>query len=208
MKKFILSISVLAFTISAFAFDGEISIHYKGNAEAKEDYTLTWHIANGKARLDFYMAATSVTTVFLPQGGNKVILYNIGANQYFSSTIDNIPTVEEYKVSETAETKTVNGFVCTKYVFRSFSSGKVIESWIAKGLNVDWNTIPNTIRMLPESRIMAKYDITGVPLETSIKDENGIASQSNTISVKQTAQPAEIFTVPAGYKAEESVLSK
>src|SRR6218665_2308310 len=99
MKKIILSISVLAFAISAFAFDGEISIHYKGDASKKEDYNLKWNIAKGKARADFFLAATNTTTVFLPQGGNKVVLYNLGGSEYYNSTIDNIPTVEEYKIS-------------------------------------------------------------------------------------------------------------
>ncbi|HEY0262054.1 MAG TPA: DUF4412 domain-containing protein [Chitinophagales bacterium] len=198
MKRIILSISAFLLAFSAFAFEGEISIHYKGDAEKKEDYKITWHIANGKSRADFFMAATNSTTVILPQGGSKVQLYVVGANQFFNTAVTNIPTVEEYKANETTETKTIAGNICTKYIFKSFT-GKTVESWVAKGVDVDWNSVPETIRMLPEIRIMAKYEIKGTPLETTIVDGGNIASQSNVISVKQGSQSAETFAVPVGF---------
>lgn len=198
MRKIIFAVAFIVCTVSVFGFEGEITVRYKGKAETKEDYTLTFHVGGGKSRVDFLYGETGVKSVFLPQGGDKVIIYNLNDTRFFNSTISDIPSVEEYKIQETSETKTISGYACTKYIFKSFT-GKTVESWIAKNLSMNWSSIPNVIRMLPEARIMAKYDILGVPMETIIVDETGVLSKSTLVAVKQQTPAAIVFQLPAGY---------
>lgn len=210
MKKILSFIAVCSITISALAFEGEISVHYIGNAEQKENYNLTWYFSGDKYRLDvLYVGSESngKASVFLPNGGNKVVIYNTNPSteldyKYFNATVDKIPTVEEYKVVATEETRTIAGFVCKKYIFKSFT-GKTVESWITQSIDIDWAEISAPLRMLPEARIMAKYEIKGFPLSTIIRDESGTVAQSTLISIKQRPQAPELFAIPEGYTEME-----
>lgn len=210
MKKILSFVTICSIAISALAFEGEVSIHYMGNTEQKENFNLTWYFSAGKYRLDVLYAGSESNgkaSVFLPNGGNKVIIYNTNPSaaldyKYFNATVDKVPTVEEYKVIPTEETKTIAGFVCKKYVFKSFT-GKTVESWITQDIDIDWTTIAAPLRMLPEARIMAKYEITGFPLETITRDESGVVAQSTLISIKQRPQAQELFVIPEGYSEME-----
>ena len=205
MKKLLFLLAMCALVNSSFAFDGVVSIQFKGNA--KEDFKLTWHITDAKCRLDMLYTGAESTgkpTVFLPgNGANKVIMYNSNAAtaqdyKYYDATVEKVPVLDNYKVTATNETKTIGGFMCVKYIFKS-DNGKVVESWIAKDINVDWSNYAIAFRTITELQIMAKYDVKGFPLESTIKDASGVVTSYTLNYAKKETQAADLFLLPVGY---------
>lgn len=206
MKRIFSFTVFFATAISAMAFEGEITVQFKGNPLLKEDYSYTWHFSAQKYRLDVLYTgeeANGKSAVYLPDGTNKVIVYNTNPTtewdyKYFSLVVDKVPEVEEYTIDTTEETKTIDSFVCTKYIFTS-KTGRTTETWVAKEIAINWNGFVAPFRALPELRILAKYNISGFPLETIMKDNEKIIAVSTLVSIKQEPQEISLFSIPEGY---------
>ncbi len=214
MKKsnLILSLSILfifAFQIITSAqpkFEGKVNMKmtYQG-----ESHNMSYLIKGNKIRMEVSEGGHSAVMIF-DEGNKKMMMIMPQQNMYMEipvdqNTADNMDQDnKDVEFTKTGETKTINGYKCEKWLYKSNDDQGV--AWMTKELGAFTMFSGGSMRGSDNKpEWMKEIESEGAfPMEVDIKDKDGKdQGKLEVTSVQKESLDASLFTVPSGYKKFE-----
>lgn len=191
-----------SFSFSQENFEGKINLKMTSNGESHE---MSYLVKNNKMRMEVNEAGHSAVILFDPVS-KKMTMLMPQQNMYMEMPInkeianemnkDN----EDVKFTKTGETRTINGYKCEKWIYKS--KDEQGEAWMTKDLG--------KLKMFSgysmqdksnQPEWMKEIESEGAfPMLVNIKDNSGNdQGKMEVTSVNKESLDASLFKVPAGY---------
>ena len=226
---------VLAMAVVGTAAAADLTIVSKVTPSKGAPYTSTQYIAADKMRMsdgdnDTIIDLSAGTIVQIDHTKKSYFETSFEEmQQHFAQLSDMIAanpmmegmfgTVNEVQVDKTGETREILGRSCTKYVMTM--GEKFRETlWVTSELKMPlqyYDAAKMTYAMMGpmatrfEKMLEEMKEIDGFPLATDV-DMSFMGMDASSISevteVREGSIPADVFTVPAGYKKKKSPMGK
>ncbi|GJM33705.1 MAG: hypothetical protein DHS20C18_27060 [Saprospiraceae bacterium] len=173
------------------SFDAEIKNLTKGKEEIMHaTYTFdTWKTGmtlktenEEEMRMILDNQEGSMTTI-MEQDGKK---QGYKMRQQVVNMADNV-TDDDIKITKTSETKTINGYFCTKYIVEMDHGTS--SAWITQDIKLDFNMLMQSMRVKQQKKqksgginLSAYQGLEGMPIQTTYVSKNNKETSIVTMS--------------------------
>jgi len=206
------------------------ALNNKGKADIDEGTVSEYWIGNDKIA-----AQTENRTVILDNNANRIYFIFPGTKTYIesqfpmepsklrSTEVGNLLSRIQFQmsVSPTSEKKTIKNRSCTKYIISNWvvdgsnRKGEVKRTvWITSdvpfNLDLYWDIVTHLLKLVSDDQDFFKEleKSKGFPMKSeSLRDLNGvpITTTQEIIEVSEKKAPTGIYSVPKGYKKQETL---
>lgn len=197
-------LTILSITLSAQSFEGMIKMTSDSPYGINADFTIKGDkilLENdskaGKVQLIFEKTTGDITTITNENGRTMAIKTNMENNPYVKGNAGKITdSYSDYKVEKTTETKTIDGYNCTKFI----GKGKTSESimWITNEINFNWADLSPMKNSAGRNPYKIDAGTDGMIMEMQTKEKNGKIEWTMTADVTEMVVNDAKFAVPTG----------
>ncbi len=199
------------FSYSQSKFEGKIQMKI---TEEGQSHEMTYFVKDNKFRMEFNEQGHSGAMIFDPVNKKMIMIMN-EQKMYMEIPTDKEMEKEmnenegEVKFTKTGVTKTINGYKCEKWLYKS--NDEQGEAWMTKKLG-SFTLLTGQSMRSAESKPEWMKEIekeNAFPMLVKIKDKNGNETgQLEVTSVKKESLKSSLFEVPSGFKKFNMPMNK
>lgn len=194
----------LSIALSAQSFEGMIKMTSDSPYGINADFTvkgdkilLENNSKAGKVQLIFDKTSGDITTITNENGRTMAVKTNLENTPYLKGKSAKITdSYSDYTIEKTTETKTIDGYQCTKYI----GKGKDAESimWITEEIDFNWSDLSLMKGSAGRNPYKIDAGTSGMMMEMHTKDKKLKKEWTMTADVTEMTVSDAKFAVPAG----------
>jgi len=196
--------TILSISLQAQSFEGMIKMTSDSPYGINADFTIKGDkilLENdskaGKIQLIFDKTSGDITTITNENGRTMAIKTNLENNPYLKGKGGKITdSYSDYTIEKTTETKTIDGYKCTKYIGKNKDSESIM--WLTNELDFNWADLSPMKNSAGRNPYKIDAGTDGMMMEMHTKEKNGKIEWTMTADVTEMAVSEAKFQVPVG----------